>query len=50
MALNLRKEWVWALIGAGLALLALLVWAWVDGGIEPVRPLTAPANLGGGAA
>lgn len=47
MALNRQNK---VLIMGGLvamALGALLLWAWRDGGIEPVRPLSAPAMLPG---
>ena len=50
MALNKQNR---VLIMGGLvvaALSALLVWAWRDGGIEPVRPISAPAMLPGEAA
>ncbi|WP_296678805.1 hypothetical protein [Novosphingobium sp.] len=33
------------LVVAGLAIAGLLAWAWIDGGVEPVRPMTAPAFL-----
>ncbi|MBS0477477.1 MAG: hypothetical protein JSR28_20295 [Proteobacteria bacterium] len=45
MALKLRREWVAGLVVLGLGVAALLVWAWTDAGIEPVRALTAPAVL-----
>ncbi|WP_170002450.1 hypothetical protein [Pseudopontixanthobacter vadosimaris] len=33
------------LLGAALALLLLLIYAWFDGGEEPVRPITQPVDL-----
>lgn len=46
----MRREWVLGLAAAGMAVAALLVWAWSDAGLEPVRPLTAPAVLPGAGA
>lgn len=50
MELRLRREWIWMLAGMGVGLLVLLAWAWADGGIEPVRAISAPAMLPGGGA
>ncbi len=33
------------LIGVLLALLALLVWAWWDGGEEPLRPIAQTVSV-----
>lgn len=33
------------LLGVALALLLLLIYAWFDGGEEPVRPITQPVEL-----
>lgn len=40
-----KQNGKWLLAALGLAVLALLVWAWRDAGVEPVRPLSAPATL-----
>jgi hypothetical protein len=45
VALKLRREWIVCLGLLGLAVIALLAWAWADAGMEPVRPLVAPAVL-----
>lgn len=39
----MRRELVVGLALLGLAVVVLAVLAWNDAGIEPVRPLTAPA-------
>jgi hypothetical protein len=38
-----RKVWIWIL--AAVALLALLAWAWIDGGREPARMIEQPIPL-----
>jgi hypothetical protein len=44
----MRKGWLVLGLG-GTAVAAVLVWAWRDGGEEPLREITAPANLPGAA-
>jgi hypothetical protein len=39
----------WLLLGLALAIVALLAFAWIDGGREPVRTITVPVALPGGA-
>ena len=40
----MRKSWMFA--AAALAALGLLLgWAWRDGGLRPLRQLSAPATL-----
>lgn len=43
----MRREWVVGLVVLGLAVAAVLALAWNDAGIEPVRPLSAPATVPG---
>lgn len=38
-----RKTWIWIL--TAVALLALLAWAWIDGGREPTRMIEEPIAL-----
>lgn len=46
MALDRRKSGM--ILLAGAALVAVLGWAWSDGGERPVGPQSAPAMLPGG--
>jgi hypothetical protein len=43
----MRREWVLGLAVLALGVAGLLVWAWIDAGVEPVRALTAPAMVPG---
>ena len=36
----MRAKWI--LLGLAVAVLALLVWAWLDGGRRPVREIVIP--------
>lgn len=42
---SVQRRMALGLVLLGLAMAALLALAWIDAGIEPVRPLTAPATL-----
>ncbi len=44
VALGMRREWVIA-AALGCALIAVLGWAWADGGKRPVRLLSQPVVL-----
>lgn len=38
-------RWHWLLIGVAAAVLLFLAYAWLDGGREPLRPITVPVPL-----
>ena len=38
------RKW-WGLIGAALALAGVLAGAWIDAGLRPLAPQSAPATL-----
>lgn len=46
MAGRMRKDWL--LMGTAVMLLALIAFAWIDGGEEPLRPISEPVTLPGG--
>lgn len=43
----MRREWVLGLTVLALGVAGLLIWGWIDAGVEPVRALTAPAIVPG---
>jgi hypothetical protein len=45
VALRIGKVW-WLSIG-GVALAALLAYAWIDGGMRPVQPIAEAVNVPG---
>jgi hypothetical protein len=40
---------VWLLAGLGAVILAILIYAWIDGGREPLREIVVPVPLPEGA-
>ena len=46
----MRKGWLLAGLGAVvMAILAITIWAWIDGGREPLREIVVPVPLPTGA-
>ena len=43
-----RKAWIWIL--AAVAVIAVLAWAWIDGGKQPQRMIEEPVELPEGVA
>ena len=43
----MRKDWL--MKGIALALLALVGWAWIDGGREPMHEIASPIPVPGAA-
>ena len=41
----MRKDWLAFALGAALGLGLLLGWAWQDGGVRELRPMSTPAML-----
>jgi hypothetical protein len=39
----MRKRWL--LAGLGAVVSAILIWAWIDGGREPLREIVVPVPL-----
>ncbi len=45
----MRKDWLAFALGVALGLGLLAGWAWYDGGIRELQPMSAPAMLPGDA-
>lgn len=45
MAVRVERKWV--LLAVALLIGGIVVWAWFDGGVSPVEPVSVPVRLPG---
>lgn len=45
MAVRVERKWV--LLAIAVLLGGVIIWAWIDGGVAPVEPVSRPVQLPG---